>query len=319
MAIVSARKEGYIPRLPEEFLPYLTRSEQEGSGPFPRQVALLVAAYTYDFFGCEQWRSVWGAIPVSLPSLEEMRLRALRRVIDTGERPPKLVEEMSVEECANFTQERGTEEHPEAPAELCALLNAPVRPGELPAALTCGIMFIPQYVRREGRILAVNPRNIALEIGPNPRNGYASVQLFTPEDRFNNLLKHEDTMATQPSCFFVMELRVAPDTRNREIDEARNRLGNGWTEPEARNCMAMSFALRAWKGDCLFYEGNGPVPICSYTFLQERDRNGRPLLMGGGGHVNITYSLCPASCDGMAGSKKFPVLSAPKEQDPSWQ
>lgn len=323
MSLVSTKNslEGYIPFLPDEIVALLANTGHAGSGPFPRGVAELIASYTNDIlFGVEHWRAFWNAIPVSLPSIHDLRARATHLVVDTGKNPPKPVEKMSAEECANFVGEQGKEENPEPPLELRAQLNAPVRQGEARAAFTCGVMFIPEFVRRDGRILAVNCRNLGLKLGPKPVQGKAA-WLYRPADSLNKTLKEKDVETTQASCFFVMELKMAPGTQDMAIDEAREQLSLGWAAPDVRNCMAMIFSLYAWKGVCLFGD---VMTQPSGTYVEETSRGGEPLIMGvqnEGLAIFTTDSNCNVSFsgNGMVGSRKFPVQVSAQAEDPSWE
>lgn len=228
-------------------------------GILPRGVVVLIANYStkrFDeiIFGPDQWRIHWGAIPVTLPTIEILRSRALELVTSTGRQPSQPIHELSARECANFIGELGEEEHPEPPEELYKRLNRPVRAGEQLAGFTCAVTFIPQYVRRNNRIFSVTSRTLALVFGLNPAQGHRAT-LSNPHHVFSEVFTPKDADETEPSCYFMMEQEPARHTFGKppsELIGEISQLGKGWQLPEPRNLLATVFSRRVWKGELLY-------------------------------------------------------------------
>lgn len=277
---------------------------------FPFAVATLIARYAmhrFDdvIFGPEQWKTCWGATPVTLASIDALR----KRVADSGRRPPKPLHEMSVEDCANFLGDRGKEELPQAPEDLYFCLNNPVRQGERLAALTCVVTYIPEYVRLKDKVVAVTCQSIALILGPKPKKGQAA-KLVDSDKVLNQILSSKDAQETERSCYFVMELDVAPSTKGKKPADLMPQISKqgdgGWQLPEARPFLASVFARRVWKGTFLY----GLAPSITFTYGQGKSRNGC-LAFGGFGDVGLCMcdSYSPGNpYYGAAGGRKFQVL-----------
>lgn len=264
--------EGKWSFLPDEILPLLECC------PLPQGLKALINEYVnHVFFGPQHWKMHWGATPVKLPTLEELR----KRVAASGKPTQKPLETMSPEECANLVGELGVEEIPTPPKELRTMLNLPVRAKEGPIGYTCVVTYIPEYVRKEDKVMAVTFRTLALELGPKPKLG-TKVQLVDAEYILKDLLTAKDSDGTQPSCYFVMERDVAPDTKGKkpsELMEQIKKQGDGnWEVPEARNFLAAVFSRCAWTGEFLF--GDGDTVTYAYCNGKSQDGDGYTLVFG---------------------------------------
>lgn len=278
--------QGYIPFLPDEIASVV---------PLPEALAVLVAEFASDVFGSRQWRDCFGALPVTLPSLEDLR----KRVVESGKKTAKPLEEMSREECANLVGELGQEEVPSPPQALHECLNHPVHAGDPLAGLTCAVTFIPEYIRKEGRVLAVTSRTLGFELSPNLR-------LNNPDYVLTKVLTPKDAESTQPSCYFLLELTSkAKKQKAPDFSRQMKNWGNGdWELPEARNFIAALFCRYALRGELLH-----GYSVPTYTFGQGLSRNGSFMVFGRSywGATSILIDLNNGRERGAAGSKKFPV------------
>lgn len=229
-------------------------------------------------FGPWHWKTFWDATPVTLPSIEMLR----KRVADSGKQLPKSVDQMSAEECANFVGEQGTEDKPEIPEALQKCLSAPVRTGQQPAGMTCAVTYIPQYVRKEGKVLAVTARTFAVELAPNPKQG-SPAEIYDVKSHLQ-LLTKEDADGTEVPCYFVMELAPDPTTKGMRVSPATDQILNqgdkGWRLPDARNFMAAVFSRVVWRGEILCQD--------IYTHMNSRAYNLNQFLAFGG-HRGYRY------------------------------
>lgn len=275
-AVPARSLEENLPFLPDErMIAFLTTKG------LCRPVAQLIAEYVTqrlnDFiFGPEHWKYYWDAIPVTLPHVEVLQ----RRIANSGKEPPKPVEQMSAEECANFLGELGEEDHPQLPKKLCELLDKPVRPnapGEKPAGFTCAVTYIPEFVRKDGRVMAVTFKTLTSELGPKPVRGNPAYLNKAPRFTPNLILTQEHLDRTEPACFFVMELDLAPGTKGLSTFQALQRIkrqgDRKWDAPEARNFVATVFARRVWKGEYfggkerVFAYGKGRSLYKDYVYM----------------------------------------------------
>lgn len=259
-------------------------STKAGSS-LPHGAVALIAGYAVErfddlIFGPEHWKTYYGAVPVTLPSIEILRDRALQVVRATGKETPRPIKEMSVAECANFIGELGQEERPKPPDSLFTCLNTPVHPQDkLVAGFTCAVTYIPQFVRQNGRVLAVTSRTLALELGQNLKRESAP-KLAEPEFVLNRRLTEEDANATEASCYFVMELEPSPNTKGKKpselIAEMIQQGKREWQQPEARNFIATVFSRCAWKGQFLY--GREPW---AFAYVKGKSLNDFFLAIGG--------------------------------------
>lgn len=187
---------------------------------FPPDVATLIADLAMQrfesiIFGPEQWKTHWGATPVTAS---------------------------------------GEEEHPALPIELYRCLNNQVRPGEREklAGLTCAVTYIPEYVRKDDKVMAVTSRTLAVDLAPKPLLGHPA-GVFELRDKLKHVFNEKEADGTEPSGYFVMQLDIEPATQGKKGSEATQFVTQGgWTAPEIRNCLATVFSRRAWKGDLLY-------------------------------------------------------------------
>lgn len=300
MALISSSEKNYIPFLPDEVRAVLCAGK---TSSLPRPLQELIVEYVNDvLFGPEHWGTFWGVTPVTLPSLQALR----KRVTDSGQQTPKPIKEMSVEECANFIGELGKEEHPVPPQKLRDCLNRPVRPEGKLAGLSCAVTYIPSYVRKEGKVMAVTPRRLA-EFGLKPKRGHMAT--FTSASfAIDYVLKREDADSTKPPCYFVMELDLAPKTRGKKpidaILEINRPEDRSWDVPEARNFIATVFSRRVWKGEV--HLGSDPL---TFVYGKERSRHGLPLIFAFSqvGLDIIGSDFAALDRRGASGSRKFPL------------
>lgn len=248
----------------------------------PASLVTLVARYAMErfedqIFGCKQWESVYGVIPVSLQPIESLRDRANQLVNGGAKKLQKSIEGMSPEECSNFVEDSGDEETPQLPEELYVCLNTPVRPGEKVAGLTCAVTYIPQYVRRDNKVMAVTTKTFSSELGPHTKTG-AGAKLNNPEFIFDRLLKRRDADSTEPSHYFVMERGTHPQTMGTKPSELIARMAqqkDSWKLPEPRNFIATVFSRCSWQGQFLF--GRKPV---MHTYCLGTSQEGNYLAFG---------------------------------------
>lgn len=307
--VAAPKKEGYVPFLPDELIAHLSSGEMRFTVPVSRLIVQYVNDY---FFGPEQWRSVWNAIPVTLPSIGELR----KRVMQMGLELPRPLKQMNVEECANFVGELGQEEQPESTDELRQFLNRPLRPKEKRAGFTCSVTYIPAYIRQGNRVMAVTSRTLAIELGPRPTEGHYVARLMNAHNALSRLLTRKDAYSTSRSCYFVMEQDCAPDTMRKHPVTAIAQIKkqkDGKNVPEARNFLAAVFSRRAWQGEFQF--GRRPW---TYTLAKGRNPDGFFILLGGFGRSGLQVRYCGriandyADATGAAASKKF--LPKPAEK-----
>lgn len=269
-------------------------------GILPRGIVSFIAQFAaerfdHEIFGPQLWRNCWGAIPVTLPPIDELRSRVNGVATSTGKQPRNQVEMMTAVECANFLGLPGEEEHPELSEEMHLFLNRRARPEDrLLSAFTCAVTYIPQYVRKGNKILAVNANTIALVLGQNPLVALSRTAQLTHSSlaSYNGKLSRKYSCETEPSCYFMMR---------QEIDA---RLDEGWEIPEPRNFIATVFARYVWIGQYLFSNthtltlGMGP-----------EDDN--PFAGGGFGPSGLTFDHARTlqaqvgQRMGVAGSRKF--------------
>lgn len=281
---------------------------------FPTAVATLVAQFaTHHFdeviFGPWHWKHFWGATPVTLPSLRDLH----QRVHQVGKETPKALEEMRAEECANFLGELGKEDRPQPPQDLIECLNKSFRAGERAAKFLCAATYIPEFVRKDGKVMAVTARTLALEFGPKPKQGNTARLYGNPQQRIDEILKPEDADSTQTACYFVMELDVSPGTKGMSPAEAMamaeilaQEIGK-WKAPEPRNFLATVFSRRAWKG--VFHFGNEPW---TGIYCHGNARGNHPLIFGGFCAEGLYLGKCFDEGDedrGAVSSRKFRPLT----------
>lgn len=314
------------PQLKPEQVPSLEqRTDALGvclGGLLPSGLTSLVAKYAMErfdgqIFGPEQWKRKWGAMPVILPPVEKLRDQVNQLITSTGKQPEKNVEEMSADECANFLGLPGVEEHLEPSEEMYECLNRRVRPEDIcVAGFTCVVTSIPQFVSKEGRILAVTARTLALEIGPNPEMDGRVVKLGDPNFVFDQVLFPEDATRNEPSCYFMMELDIAPNTRGKKpsilTKEICQQGDKGWQLPETRNFFAAVFSRRVWKGQFLY--GGDAI---AFTYGLGNCRLGRFLALGGNEEEDF-FTVHPCNDSGLvlygaSSSRKFRPCTILKE------
>lgn len=297
-----------------------------GNSSFPDSLVGIIAKYAMErfdegMFGPEQWKTFYGAIPITLPCIDSLRDRAKLIIQSTGKVPEKLLEEMSPDECANFVQELGKEENPQPSDDLYECLNTCVRPNDTRVAgLMCAVTYIPEYVRKGNKVIAVTSRTLALEFGPNPIRGQAA-ELNDRNPALNEKLKREDADGTQPSCYFVMEADVDPDTIDKKPSILiAQRQDQAWKLPEPRNFMATVFSRRVSIGQFLYgqqvvyvQQPCAAIYTYSYIYTEKRSRGGHFLSLGGfnshGLHLRDSIDFSCASA-GAGGSRKFSPLEA---------
>lgn len=277
----------------------------------PDGLVRLVAKYAMhrfdeQMFGPEFWKTYYGAIPVALPSIERLRDRVLQLVISTGRNTGVPINKMCVSECANFVGELGMEEHPEPPEELYTCLNTPVRPGEKVAGLSCAVTYIPQYVRKDNRVIPVTLRTLGSVLGPHPKQGHPAT--LNNSDITLDQLSPDIVHMVEPSCFFVMELNFAPESELQSPPASITKIsqqGDGmWAVPAVRNFVATIFSRRVWKGELQY--GRNP---CKYTYCSDRSEDDYYVASGGFGddeglYIDLCFDMNHDNY-GAAGSKKF--------------
>lgn len=250
------------------YVPYdETRAALSG---FPDTPATLIADYAmhrfdHIIFDHEQWKTHWDATPVTAS---------------------------------------GQEEHPTPPIELYRSLNNPVRAGEPLAGITCTVTYIPEYVRKNGSIMAVTSRTLATVLGPKPKQGgYARVFDFQHNLTF---LTSEEADGRETSCYFMMERNIATGTTNKRPSVATQMVTQGgWESPELRNFIAALFSRRVWKKEFLYGQK-------VYTFCKRKGQGNDSLV--GGSFQDVTGLLilqanetCVFVEFGASASRKFPL------------
>lgn len=287
---------------------FLRLRAEKANGCFHMDVVKLIAKYAMErfedeIFGTDQWNAFYGVIPVSLPSLLELRGLVKQHVKSTSKKLEKDLEKMSPEECANFLGIEGIEEHPVPSEKMYECLNTRVRPNDKRVAgVMCAVTFIPEYVRtKEGRVVAVTSRILALSLGPNPAKGQA-VKLADPHHVFITVLTEEDADQTQPSCYFVMEKDVDPATRGKKpSDLIAQSKAQVWKLPEPRNFKATVLSRCVANGQFLYSPW-------THTYSQKRSKDGSYLGLGGFGEVSRFVHIGGDYGDqaiGASGSRKF--------------
>lgn len=292
----------------------------------PTRVALLVAKYAMErfegtTFGTQLWMDHYNAIPVTLPPLD-----ALRKRVRELAGPVPAIDVMPAEACANFLAEVGEkvweQEYPLPPEELFECLNTPVRPEDPQVAgLTCAVTFIPEYIRQNGKIISVTSKVIGSLLHKNNPSPAHSVHPKLNERFFQGSatagpLSLDDVGKTEPSCYFVMELGLAPGTRYKGFHELMAQIGSqgdqGWKLPEFRNFLATVFSWHDRTKQFLF--GQEPK---TYAYCQNKSQEGEGVCLAFGdfGVDGLNFQMHSShfgnQTSGAVGSRKFQALPAP--------